>query len=119
MGHLSLESPETANWKFVKIGGQEPSRDEAKNGRYAYFFESTCQIRNSAPANVKSFLTAFCNGAGQPNNLAQLLPAVQNGVMANPSICPDPFGAGTANQQAFCSRVTRNGNSAEFPSFFR
>ena len=119
IGHLSLENAETAAYKFVKVSGQEPSRDEAKNGRYAYFFESTGQISKTAAVNVKSFLTSFFNGAGKPDNLAQLSVATQNGVMANPSICPNPFGTGTANEIKFCSRVTRNGNSAEFPSFFR
>jgi len=119
IGHISLENAETAAWKFVKINGQEPSRDEAKNGRYAYFFESTGQTSNLAAANVKSFLTAFFAGAGEANNLAQLSTTVQNGVMARPDVCPDPFGTGTANEIKFCSRVTRNGNSAEFPSFFR
>lgn len=119
IGHISLENAETAAWKFVKVSGQEPSRDEAKNGRYAYFFESTGQISKTAAANVKSFLTSFFNGAGKPDNLAQLSVATQNGVTANPSICPAPFGSGTANEIKFCSRVTRNGNSAEFPAFFR
>ena len=119
IGHLSLENAETAAYKFVKVSGQEPSRDEAKNGRYAYFFESTGQISKTAAVNVKSFLTSFFNGAGKPDNLAQLSVATQNGVMASPLICPNPFGTGTANEIKFCSRVTRNGNSAEFPSFFR
>jgi len=119
IGHISLENAETAAWKFVKVSGQEPSRDEAKAGRYAYFFESTGQIRKNAAVNVKSFLTSFFTGAGKPENLAQLSAAAQNGVMANPSICPILFGGGTANEIKFCSRVTRNGNSAEFPSFFR
>jgi len=119
IGHVSLENAETATWKFVKIGGQEPSRDEAKNGRYAYFFESTGQTSTLAPANVQSFLNSFFQGAGKPDNLNQLASAVQNGVMANPNVCPDPFGTGTVNEIKFCSRVTRNGNSAEFPSFYR
>jgi len=119
MGHLSLENPETASYRYVKIGGQTPSRDEAKAGRYPYFFESTGQTRTGAAANVKSFLTSFFAGAGKPDNLAQLSAPVQQGVMANPNVCPDPFGGGTANEITFCSRVTRNGNSLEFPSFFR
>ena len=119
IGHISLENAETAAWKFVKVSGQEPSRDEAKNGRYAYFFESTGQKSTLSPANVQSFLTSFFNGAGKPINLGQLSAATQNGVMANPLVCPAPFGAGTADEIKFCSRVTRNGNSAEFPSFFR
>lgn len=121
MGHISLENAETAAWKFVKIGGQEPSRDEAKAGRYAYFVESTGQVSNSAPSNVQSFLNTFFAGAGSPDNLNALLPAVRNGVMtppANPA-CPNTFNTGTPNQQAFCSRVTREGNSANFPVFFR
>ena len=119
LGHISVENAETAAWKFVKVSGQEPSRDEAKNGRYGYIFESTGQTSTLAPANVKAFLNTFFLGAGKPANLAQLSAATQNGVMANPSVCPDPFGTGTANEIAFCSRVTRNGNSAEFPGFFR
>jgi hypothetical protein len=118
LGHISLENAETAAWKFVKVGGQEPSRLEATNGRYAYFFESTGQISTLAPANVQSFLTSFFNGAGLPVNLAQLSAANQAGVMARPqsAACPDPFVSSATN---FCSRVTRNGNSAEFPGFFR
>ncbi|MGK2899633.1 MAG: hypothetical protein ACSLE9_13260 [Burkholderiaceae bacterium] len=119
IGHISLENAETAAWKFVKIGGQEPSRDEAKAGRYAYFFESTGQTSTLAPANVQSFLNSFFAGAGLPSNLAQLSAPVQNGVMANPTVCPDPFGSGTPNEIAFCSRVTREGNSAKFPAFYR
>jgi hypothetical protein len=118
LGHISLENAETAAWKFVKVGHQEPSRLEATNGRYAYFFESTGQISTLAPANVQSFLTSFFNGAGLPVNLAQLTTANQAGVMARPqsAACPDPFVSSATN---FCSRVTRNGNSAEFPGFFR
>jgi hypothetical protein len=135
LGHISLENAETAAWKFVKVGGQEPSRDEAKAGRYAYFFESTGQIFNGAPANVKTFLTAFFNGAGLPANLAQLSGPNQAGVMARPqtTVCPSVFGSATYSVAAgdaingpvpavvntFCARVTRNGNSAEFPGFFR
>jgi hypothetical protein len=135
LGHISLENAETAAWKFVKVGGQEPSRDEAKAGRYAYFFESTGQIFNGAPANVKTFLTSFFNGAGLPANLAQLSGPNQAGVMARPqtTVCPSVFGSATYSVAAgdaingpvpalvntFCSRVTRNGNSANFPSFFR
>lgn len=135
LGHISLENAETANWKFVKVGGQEPSRDEAKAGRYAYFFESTGQTSTVAPQPQKDFLTKFFAGAGLPANLAQLNAVVQNGVLARPDsvVCPQVFGSANystangdpingpvpASANTFCSRVTRNGNSAEFPSFFR
>lgn len=118
LGHISLENAETAAWKFVKVGGQEPSRLEATNGRYAYFFESTGQVSTLAPANVQSFLNSFFTGAGLPVNLAALSAANQAGVMARPQspACPDPFVSSATN---FCSRVTRDGNSAQFPGFFR
>jgi hypothetical protein len=134
LGHISLENAPTADWKFVKVGGQEPSRDEAKAGRYAYMFESTGQVSTLAPANVQSFLNSFFSGAGLPINLGALTTATQNGVMARPqtTVCPSTFGATTygaadapltgavpAVVTTFCSRVTRNGNSAEFPGFFR
>lgn len=119
IGHVSLENAPTANWKFVKIGGQTPSRDEAKNGRYPYFFESTGQTSNLIPQSTKDFLAAFFAEAGKPDALNALSTAAKQGVMANPAVCPDPFGTGSATEMTFCSRVTRNANSAEFPSFFR
>jgi hypothetical protein len=134
LGHISLENAQTAAWKFVKVGGQEPSRDEAKAGRYAYFFESTCQISTLAPANVQSFLNLFCRGFASPRNLGLLPAATQAGVMVPPqtTVCPSTFGATTYGPadapltgpvppvlNTFCSRVTRDGNSAQFPSFFR
>jgi hypothetical protein len=133
LGHISLENLETAAWKFVRIGGQEPSRDEARNGRYAYMFESTGQTSTAAPSAVQAFVNAFFVGAGLPVNLAALSAANQNGVLARPQspVCPNVFGATTysapdtltgavpAAVTTFCSRVTRNGNSAEFPGFFR
>jgi hypothetical protein len=70
-----------------------------------------------------------------PANLAQLSAANQLGVMTRPqtTVCPSVFGSTTYSIAAgdaingpvpalvntFCSRVTRNGNSANFPSFFR
>ncbi len=118
IGHVSLENAETAAWKFVKVGGQEPSRDQAKAGKYGFFVESTCQIRNAVTVGTtkRTFLDAFCNGAASPTNLQSLTTAVQNGVMTPPSnpACPGTVAPATT----FCSKVTRNGNTAEFPSFY-
>lgn len=116
IGHVSLENAETAAWKFVKVGGQEPARDQAKVGKYGYFVESTCQIRNAVTGTKLTFLNAFCNGAASPTNLQSLTTAVQNGVMTPPSnpACPGTVAPATT----FCSKVTRNGNTAEFPSFY-
>lgn len=116
IGHVSLENAEETGWKFVKINGQEPSREQAKIGKYAYFVESTCQIRNAVTGTKATFLNAFCNGAASPTNLQQLAAATQNGVMTPPQnpACPGTVAPATT----FCSKVTRNGNSAEFPSFY-
>lgn len=115
IGHLSLESNDAATtWKFVKIDGANPSRDDAKAGKYPYWVESTLQINKAAPAAVKSFLAKFATEAGKPDNLASLSSDAQGGVMALPTSpgCPATFGTGTANQVKFCSRVTRDGNNA-------
>lgn len=116
IGHVSLENAETANWKFVKINGQEGSRDLAKVGKYPYFFESTCQYRNALTGSVRTFADKLCDGSSSPTNLQSLSAAVQNGVMAPPQnpACPGVAAPATT----FCSAVTRNGNSAEFPSFY-
>lgn len=118
IGHVSLENGETATWKFVKINGQEPSRDNAKTGKYPYFFESTCQYRNSLTGNDKTFAQKLCEGSSNPTNLGSLGTATQNGVFTPPQngVCRDGVAAGV--ETTFCGSVTRNGNSAEFPSFY-
>jgi hypothetical protein len=118
IGHISYENAEPAvGWKFVKISGQEGGRENTKNGQYTYFFESTCQYRNALTGNVRTFAIALCNGATSPDNLNALELATQNGVMTPPQnpVCQP---ATTPNAIKFCSRTTRNGNSAEIPSFF-
>lgn len=120
IGHISLENDPNAsgqNWKFVRIDGAIPSRDEAKAGRYGYFVESTLQVNKAAATNVRNFLTRFADQAGLPNNLNLLSAAAKNGVFATPtnSGCNVAFGTGTANQQAFCGRVTRSGNNQNLP----
>jgi hypothetical protein len=117
IGHTSYENAETATWKFVRISGQEGGRENTKAGRYPYFFEATCQFRNALTGNVRTFAQALCNGATAPDNLNALAPATQEGVMTPPqnAVCQP---ASTANAIKFCSGVTRNGNSAEIPSFF-
>jgi hypothetical protein len=118
IGHISYENAEPATgWKFARINGYEGGRENAKAGRYPYFFEATCQVRNALSGNVRTFALALCSGATAPDNLNALSVAAQNGVMTPPqnTVCQP---ATTANAIKFCSSVTRNGNSAEFPSFF-
>lgn len=111
IGHVSLENAETAKWKFVKIDGVEPSRDNAKKGLYSYVFESTIQVNKAAAATPKAFMVAFTNAAAGVANLNALPAATQNGVMALPFAagCPADFGTAAAGSAAdkFCSRMTR------------
>lgn len=118
IGHMSRENPEEGSWKFVKIGGQEPSRDAAKAGHYAYFFGVHGQASTRVPYQIRMYLSRLFEKAGHPYYLSDQAIAVQFGVMANPDICPAPFGSGDANQRKFCSRVWRS-NAASFPEFFR
>ncbi|NBD20809.1 hypothetical protein GTZ97_09025 [Aquabacterium fontiphilum] len=116
IGHISLENPETAAWKFVRIDGVEPSRDNMKRGIYEYLFESTIQVAkvgNSAAG--RAFMVNFTNAAQKSTNLNSLSAANQAGVLTLPDAadCPATFtfvAAGTAGETAqnkFCGRVTR------------
>jgi hypothetical protein len=118
IGHQSYENAETAAWRFVRISGQEGGRENTKAGRYPYFFEATCQVRNALSGNARTFALALCNGATAPENLNALATATQEGVMTPPQNPQCQVASPTANAVKFCSRVTRNGNSAEIPSFF-
>jgi hypothetical protein len=116
IGHVSREnSPGTNLWKHVRLEGAQPSRDNAKAGRYDYFVESTIQYLNSAfdgfSAQQKAFVTGFIAQARTPDALAKLSTANQQGVAALPDSYAGAFGTGTANEIAFGSRVTRAGNS--------
>lgn len=116
IGHISLENAETAAWKFVKIDGVEPNRDNMKRGIYNYLFESTVQVAkigNSAAG--RAFTVNFTTAAQKSTNLNSLSAANQAGVLTLPSAvdCPAEFtfvAAGTPGETAvdkFCGRVTR------------
>lgn len=117
IGHVSRENVPGTNdrWKHVRLEGAQPSRDNAKAGRYDYFVESTIQYLNSAFATFtpqqQAFVKGFIAQARTPDALARLSAANQQGVAALPDSYAGPFGTGTANEIAFGSRVTRAGNS--------
>jgi hypothetical protein len=117
IGHVSRENVPSASdrWKHVRLEGAQPSRDNAKAGRYDYFVESTIQYLNSAFATFtpqqQAFVKGFIAQARTPDALARLSAANQQGVAALPDSYAGPFGTGTANEIAFGSRVTRAGNS--------
>jgi hypothetical protein len=116
IGHVSRENvPGSNQWKHVRLEGAQPSRDNAKAGRYDYFVESTIQYNNAAfggfSAAQQSFVNGFIAQAKLPDALARLSAANQQGVAALPDSYAGAFGTGTANEIAFGSRVTRAGNS--------
>ena len=116
IGHVSLENAETAAWKFVKIDGVEPTRDNMKRGIYEYLFESTVQVAKTGnSAAGRAFMVNFTNAAQKSANLNSLSAANQAGVLTLPDAadCPAEFSfvaAGTPGETAqnkFCGRVTR------------
>jgi hypothetical protein len=116
VGHVSRENaPGTNQWRHVRLEGAFPSRDNLKNGRYDYAYESTMQYLNTAfnalTAQQRAFVTGFITESRKPDSLAKLSSANQQGVAALPSAYPGAFGTGSANDIAFGSRVTRGGNS--------
>ena len=118
IGHVSKENNELATaskWRHVKVDGIAANRDNVKNGKYGYFFESTMQWHTGRFASLsqdqQDFLTQFRATASQPDSLAKLASANQQGVAGLPDSYAGAFGTGTANEIAFGSRVSRGGNS--------
>ncbi len=126
IGHVSRENNEAAsgsNWRHVRVDGITPSRDNVKNGKYEYFFESTIQWHNAKfatlTADQQAFLTSFRDQARKPSSLALLSAAAQNGVAALPESYAGAFGAAsnTAAENLFGSRVSRGGASCQTPFY--
>jgi hypothetical protein len=118
IGHVSKENNELAagsKWRHVKIDGIAANRDNVKTGKYSYFFESTMQWHAGHFASLsqdqQDFLTQFRTTAAQPDSLAKLASANQQGVAALPDSYAGEFGTGSVNEIAFGSRVSRGGNS--------
>jgi len=116
IGHISLENAETAAWKFAKIDGVDPTRDNMKLGKWNYMFESTIQVAKTGnSAAGRAFMVNFTTAAQKSTNLNSLSAANQAGVLTLPDApdCPATYthvAAGTPGetaQQKFCGRVTR------------
>lgn len=131
IGHVSKENNELvtagSKWRHVRLDGIAPNRDNVKNGKYNYFFESTMQWHTnyvSSPdvsQDQRDFLTQFRAEASKPNSLAKLSSANQQGVAALPGSYAGTFGASTnsVNENAFGSRVSRGGNSCNPVAHFK
>jgi len=116
IGHVSKENAPGSNlWKHVRLEGANPLRDDAKQGRYDYTYESTVQYLktayNALTASQRSFITGFTTEIKRPDALVTVPAAHQQGVAALPTSYAGAFGTGSANVIAFGSRVTRAGDS--------
>lgn len=125
VGHVSKENNEAGTlWRHVKLDGVAPNRDNVKNGKYSYFYEPTMQWHTNFYATTltqdqRDFLSQFRGTASQPDSLAKLSTATQQGVAALPDSYAGAFGTGSANEIAFGSRVSRGGNSCNPVSHFK
>jgi len=120
------------NWRYVSVDGVAATRDNAKNGKYSFWVESTVQVNklSTASAAAKAFLAKFVAKAQQSTNLGQLSTAAQNGVFALP-LSQSDVAADDCSQYAgtypstgyanaadkFCGRFSRNGDNRTVPAF--
>jgi len=107
------------SYRFVKLDGIAPLRNEAKVGNYPMVYDATMQWNTAyvgADAAKLSFLTALRTNTGRSSALAALDASTHEGVMALPNTYTGPYltmqVSGTAAEKAFGSRVSRTaGNS--------
>ena len=102
-------------YRYVRLDGIAPVRNEAKAGRYAAVYEATMQWNKTTLAGQTdkiSFLTALRTGFGSPNGLAAVDSDTQQGVMSPPTAWAGTYAAAAGNVALFGSRVARlAGNS--------
>jgi hypothetical protein len=102
-------------YRYVRLDGIAPVRNEAKAGKYGMVYEATMQWNNntlSGQTDKIAFLTALRTGFGSPNGLAAVDSDTQQGVMSPPAAWPGTYAAATGNAALFGSRVARiAGNS--------
>jgi hypothetical protein len=102
-------------YRYVKLDGVAPVRNEARAGKYAVVYEATMQWNTNTLAGQTdkiSFLQALRTGFGSPNGLAAVDSDTQQGVMSPPAAYAGTFQGATGNAALFGSRVARlPGNS--------
>ncbi len=116
IGVVSRENDPSSNrWRYVKLEGAAPSRDNLIIGRYTLAMESIMLYRtayfNTLSAQHQSFISGFIAQIQKPDALAKLSSANQHGVAAMPSAYSGSFDARTGAAAVFGSRVTRNSQS--------
>ena len=98
-------------YRYVKLDGIAPIRDQAKIGNYPFWFENTMQWNTTTipPGSDKSeFLKTIRANAGRASSLANADADTQQALMAAPATYSGPYAA-LPNDSAFpfYSRVSR------------
>jgi hypothetical protein len=98
-------------YRFVKLNGVAPLRDNGKAGAYDFMYAATMQWSKTTltDANVKAFLTNLRTNGGRAASLNVADVDTQQGVLALPSTYGTAYAAITdAVTLKFASRVARN-----------
>ncbi|NDY93192.1 hypothetical protein [Ideonella livida] len=125
IGVLSRENTPTPTgtttdkgYRFVKLDGIAPTRDNAKVGAYGFVYAATMQWNKTTLTDtaVKSFLSQMRSNAGRAASLSIADVDTQEGVLAPPTTYSGPYAALTdAVTLKFASRVARNTSASCSP----
>ena len=108
------------NAKFLYLDNQNPNRVAAQQGQYPWtfqaFYNTNKTVRNAGGGanafdNSLFFAKAFRDAFKKPSNINAIPAGPKNGVMADTTACNADHTLWTVDEQAVCSRVTRNGDS--------
>lgn len=105
-------------YRFVKLDGIAPVRNEAKAGNYHFVYESTMQWNKTvvpAGSDMDSFLRALRTSIGAPTSLAKVDVDTQQGVMSPPASYTGPYASATGDVALFASRASRVSNNSCAP----
>ncbi len=98
-------------YRYVKLDGVAPIRDEAKIGRYPFWYENTMQWNTATvpPGSDKdAFLRSIRSNAGRSSSLANADADTQQSFMASPSTYSGAYAnLATTAELSFASRVAR------------
>lgn len=125
LGILSRENTPTPSgtttdkgYRFVKLNGVAPTRDNAKTGDYTHVYAATMQWNKTTmtDADKIAFLKALRNTGGRAASLAVADVDTQQGVLALPTTYSGSYAALTdATTLKFASRVSRASNNSCAP----
>lgn len=116
LGIMSRENNPRANggnavYRFVKLNGEVPHPDRARDGSYSYMYAATMQFNKvmvPAASDLGKFIVAMRTGAGVPASMASFDNDNKYGYLSLPSTYTGLYSTQTnANVLKFGSRVER------------